>query len=352
MSNYYNVWDDVHKYNNECWCFLAIGGRNTGKTYGALKYCKEHNIKFVFVKRTIDDVNLLCGDNSNVEMDLSPFKPINRDCGYEVKARKISNKGIGGFWDCVEGEYTGSPIGYIIALSAVYKFKGFDMSDADVIIFDEFIPQFGERVNKREGELILDLYKTVDRDRTHRGRKPLLLIALANAVSLSNPLCNILEVVNDIALMSKNNDSLLLTRGVCIRLVKNNDDFMVIESNNPIYKTMQGTAWESASLNNNFAYEDLSHIGKIKMKNYIAIAKVMYKNYEWYIYKNGRRYYMTVSSSNKVKDTYALDIESEQKRFNINLRIKLLDACIDDRIVFEHYLMYDMVMNYTKYFTI
>ena len=41
-EKYYSIKSDVELYQNY-WCFVVVGGRNTGKTYGALKYMYENS---------------------------------------------------------------------------------------------------------------------------------------------------------------------------------------------------------------------------------------------------------------------------------------------------------------------
>jgi hypothetical protein len=126
---YYSIEDDL---NSEDWCYVVIGGRGTGKTYGALKYCFEKEIKFDFVKRTNDEVKVMCGGNT---VDLSPFKPINRDLLCDVRP-KLMSKGIGGFYKYLNGEINDLPIGYIFSMNAIGDIRGFDASDSDIMIFD------------------------------------------------------------------------------------------------------------------------------------------------------------------------------------------------------------------------
>ena len=59
---YYDIEDDLQEFN-DFWCYIVIGGRNTGKTYSCLKSCYKSKRKFVFIKRTMEDVNLLCHNN-------------------------------------------------------------------------------------------------------------------------------------------------------------------------------------------------------------------------------------------------------------------------------------------------
>lgn len=348
---YYDIRNDI---NDNIWCYVVIGGRSTGKTYGALKMCLDTNKKFVFLKRTIDDVKLLCnrGRLSEYEIDLSPFKPINRDTGTNIQSRLISDKGIGGFWKHDENNQPyGDAIGYILALSAVQKFKGFDLSECDYIIFDEFIPQPWERVSKKEGEQVMDLYKTVARDREIRGREPLKLLCLANAVSVSNPLCNILEITDDIAGMSATGEDLKIFDGILIRLL-HDEGFKEEEEKSIIYKRMAHTAWGQMALNNQFAYDDLTSIGSVNLKNYRCICRLKYKSDFWYIYRKGRYYYICKNKSNKYRNDYNLNIENDQKLFNIEERQDIRDSCIEGKVKFQSYTMYDVIMNYIKFFNV
>lgn len=133
--------------------------------------------------------------------DLSPFSPLNRDFGWNIYPFIISSKGLGAFYHGEVGEDgklhpVGKLLGWIVAVSAVSKFKGFSMHSADFMVFDEFIPKPWERVNKKEGDSVLDMYMTISRDRIKRGKPPLILLCLANATSLNNPMFNILDVTD------------------------------------------------------------------------------------------------------------------------------------------------------------
>ena len=132
---YYDIDNDIT--SDDYWCYIIIGGRNTGKTYGALKDCYLKNRRFVFGKRTMDDVDLLMsGDEFGA--DMSPYAPINRDKHTNIHPVKL-RPGFGAFYNFVDDKPEGKPVCYVFSLSAVHKFKGFDMSDCDYMIFDEFI---------------------------------------------------------------------------------------------------------------------------------------------------------------------------------------------------------------------
>ena len=143
MNNYYyyDIAADLKAFP-DCWAYIIVGGRNTGKTYGALCNCLDTKSKFSYLKRTIEDVEIICSGNSigskkNIYgFDLSPFKSINRDRNTNYKAYTIK-RGLGGFWHEGEEGAEGLPIGYILSLSAVQKIKGFDLSECDYLIFDD-----------------------------------------------------------------------------------------------------------------------------------------------------------------------------------------------------------------------
>lgn len=356
MSYYYNIEDDLNQYP-DAWCYLVIGGRNTGKTYSTLKFLYDNDIKFVFIKRTSEDVDLICAGgkkNNQYGVDLSPFKSLNRDLHSNVKAFSIF-KGLGAFWDCdEEDERIGLPIGYAVSLSAVSKVKGFDLSECDVMVFDEFIKQPWEKtLNRKEGESVLDLYKTIARDREHRGRSPLKLIALANATDISNPLMQTLEVVDTVADMQTYQQSIvnIVDRGIVIHMINDNQDFHEKEKESAIYKAMAGTQWAEMALNNNFGYNDFTNVNKINLKNYVPVCSIKYKQKYYYIYKKGNQYYMCL---NKHQDSefYDLNTENGQKLFYSQRDLDLRVACIEGRMLFQSYLMYDLIVNYKSYFKV
>ena len=359
-SYFYNVEDDLKKYP-DAWIYIVIGGRNTGKTYSSLKFCYENKKKFVFLKRTMDDVHLLCSGRGRLGsrqreygVDLSPFKSLNRDMHWNVNAFEIE-KGLGGFWEVDEdGEPEGDPIGYILALSGVSKFKGFDLSDCEIMIFDEFIPQPWERVQRKEGEQIMDLYKTISRAREHFDQTPLKVLALANATKVSNPLMNILEITDAVVQMQnvKLPEYYIAERGILIRSIIDNVAFKEKEKQSVIYKAMGNTAWGQMALENEFGYDDFSAVKKGCLKNMRCLLKLQYKNKDYYIYEGSGRWYMCRSKNTHPARTYDLNKENEQKDFYINDWIDVHLASIEGRVMFETYSMYDLIMNYKKFFTL
>lgn len=349
---YYNIMKDLEKYP-DCWCYIIYSARGPGKTYSTLKGGLDENIKHIYMKRTIDDVDLICTSDDDTT-DFSPYKPLNRDLGTNIKPKELK-KGIGAFYHC-DSELTpyGSPVSYILALSAVRKFKGFDMSECDWIVFDEFIPQLGERLNRHEGDQLLDFYMTVSRDREKRGRKPLKLILLANANEISTPVTNTLEVVDIMAEMEAAGQAELLDeeRGIYIHhLIE--DEYKVDISSTPIAKAMSKTSWGKMAFEGGFAFNDFSNVIKMSIKGMHPFIHIHYKTHDYYIYvrEYDGMYYMC-ESANKCDFDYDLNKENDQKRFYIEHQGDLRYECIDNRMKFLKYSMYDLIVNYKKFFTV
>lgn len=343
---YYNVEDDLKKYPN-AWCYIIIGGNSTGKTYSTLWHEYKNKRSFAFVKRTNDDVNILCA--SNKKIDLSPFKAINRDKGINVVCKKIT-KGIGAFYNKADDEIDGVPIGYAMSLNAVGSVKGFDVSEIKDVVFDEFIPQPWERVDRKEGDKTLVLYRTISRDREHRGNEPLRLICLANSTKIFNPLLEVLELVDVVTNMKINKDIYWYDRGIMIHLLDDMDDFKQQESRTSIMQAMKDTDWGQMALNNDFAYDDFSCIGHTSLKGYIPKYGFKYKKKTWYVYEKNTHVYITRSSA-KIK-IYDLSREVEQKAFYVDKVINLKNAMVDDRVLCCDYTCYNLILNYKKYFVI
>lgn len=49
---------------------------------------------------------------------------------------------------------------------------------------------------------------------------------------------------------------------------------------------------------------------------------------------------------------YNLDRENEQKKFWCDFVVDLREACVNEQFKFEKYSMYDLLMNYRKFFDV
>lgn len=349
---YYYLSRDLIKYP-DAWCYVVYSRRDVGKTYGALNLCREQNIPFLYIKRTNEDVDFICSKNTLLKVDPSPFFPINRDYGCNV-IPKLIKKGFGAFYNAdSEDNIKGAPIGLILSLNSVKKIKGYDASFCDLMIMDEFIPQPGERVSHKEGDLLLDCYMTVSRDRLERGRDPLKLILFANAEEICTPITNALEITDDIANMKDKTHYFNADRDILIHHITDKEIPLQEKAKKGIFKGMAGTAWFDKSYGGEFSNNDFSNVVNMPLKNMQGMIHIIYKRKDYYIYYHPIKsiYYMT-SSPCKCPYNYDLSKENDQKKFYIDFGITLRIALSESRFLFKLYSLYDLINHYKKYFDV
>lgn len=353
FDDYYHILTDLLLYPL-AWCFVVWSKRGPGKTYSVLWLCYYSNIRFIYMKRTNQDVDLILKDVKALDFDPSPYKALKRDKNIKVVGVKI-DEGLGAFYEADEEGQPAKLLCYVLSFNKIQQYKGFDFSDCEFIVFDEFIPQAGERVKRAEGSLLLDLYMTVSRDRLKRKRPSLKLILFANAEQISVPVTNELEIVDNMADLNASGLSHTYNekRKIMLHHITNDEVPISEEEKDGIYLGMEGTAWFEKSFNGSFANNDFSNVTKRSIKRSIPLIEVIHKTHNYYVYYNDEkdRYYMCCIPAN-CRYTYNLNRENEQKKFYIDFGIDLCEACIEERFKFEKYSMYDLIMNYRKFFNI
>lgn len=156
---------------------IIVGGRGTGKTFGALKYFIENNLTFFFMRRTQKQINLIC------KPEFSPFKKLNMKYGWDIRPESIGEGCYAWYKDGGE-----KPVGYSAALSTIKDIRGFSGDDVKVFLYDEFIPELHEKSLKGEAEAIFNAYETINRNRELEGEPPLIALFFANSNTISNSL--------------------------------------------------------------------------------------------------------------------------------------------------------------------
>ena len=354
-DGYYHFEDDLANYP-DAWCYAVWSRRGPGKTYSALWYAYQNNIPFIYMKRTDDDVDIITmRSDEAADFDPSPYVPINRDKGTNIKAVKI-HSGFGAFYNFnEEGHPYGPAVSYIISFNQIKKYKGFDFSKCLWICFDEFIPQAGELCRKSEGEKVLELYMTVSRDRQKRGKDPLKLVLFANAEEISTPITNELEIVDQMAELqfSRKTHTYLEDREILLHHITLDEVPLKKEEMKGIYKGMYGTAWHDKAFGGTFTHNDFSNVTKRTLKRSKGFIHLHHKTHDYYIYLNNENgmYYMTERPIRCMFD-FDLNRENEQKRFWMEYGVDLRFSCIEERMKFEKYTMYDLIMNYKKFFNV
>lgn len=271
---------------------FVVGGRATGKTYTSLQTVKEDSIKFMFMRRTQAQADLIN------KPEFSPFKAVNRDNGWNVLTKPIT-KYNSAFYDGEESE----PIGYTCALSTISNIRGFDAQEATLLIYDEFIPEEHERPLKNEGFAFLNAYETINRNRELKGFPPLQVLCLANSNNISNAIFLELGLVKKAENMQRKKQEIFIDRDRGIGI------FMLAESpiseqkaNTALYRLNPGSEFSQMSLSNSFSEVRKCNVVNRPLVEYKPIVTVG----EICIYShkhNGKLYVSTHESGTPVRFT-------------------------------------------------
>ena len=120
-----------------------------------------------------------------------------------------------------------------------------------------------------------------------------------------------------------------------------------------IYAGMYGTAWWAKSFEGGFAHNDFTNIAKRTLKRSKGYIHLHHKTHDSYIYLNTDTgmYYMT-STPTKCMFSFDLNRENEQKLFWSQYGVDLRYSCIEEKMKFEKYSMYDLIVNYKKFYAV
>lgn len=193
-----SIFYDIRKCKSDMPIKIIIGPRGCGKTYSVLDYMQEQSTeesKFIYMRRDGTEIDSCSSEYGN------PYKKLNTDKGYNIHPFQISK--FNGFG--IARDDDASVIGYGVALSTFASMRSQDFSDVDRIFFEEFIPEKHKRKIKGEGQALLNLYETVNRNRELVGERPVELIMCANGIDLANPILLELGATSLIGKMLMNN---------------------------------------------------------------------------------------------------------------------------------------------------
>ena len=307
---------------------FIVGARGIGKTYGALKYVLESGSRFILLRRTQSQTDLIN------KPEFTPFKPIDP----EITTKSLSKYNAAIMRD-------DEVLGYTAALSTISNMRGFDASDVDYLIYDEFIPEKHERPIKHEAAAFLNAYETINRNRELQKKKPVQVLALANSMDLANPLFLELGIITNIEkMLAKGNSNIYLDkeRGLLV-VICSGSPISKRKTETALYKLTKHNEFAKMALENAFAYEEIGIIKPQPLKEYIKLVTigeiVIYKH------KSDKKYYVSEHDSGG-DNSYGVG-ETELKRFQKKYYY-LWIAYLDYKIIFENYLCQVL---FEKYFS-
>ena len=302
---------------------FIIGGRGSGKTYGALKFVLDHHKKFMLLRRLQSQIDLVG------KPEFSPFKAVASDMEIEITVKSISKYNSA----FMHGDEV---LGYSAALSTISNLRGFDVSDVEMIIYDEFIPEPHEKPMRAEGTAFLNMYETVNRNRELKGADPVQLIALANSNDLANAIFIELGIVDKVQKMAERRQEILIDRdrGIGIFML----EFSPISNEKrktALYRLMAAeNDFTEMALNNSFSGNTIERVEGRNLKEFIPILKV--GELAIYKHKSKREYYVSTHASGAIREIGTGDLDL--KRFRTYYSY-LWECYLAGDMVFESYAL-------------
>lgn len=293
---------------------FIIGGRGIGKTYGAIDFIINSGAPFIYLRNTEAQLQECSSAFGN------PFKKWNADHDRNIIIKRQARHSM--IYDA--GSEDSQLIGYAVALSTFENMRGVDLSDVQIVLFDEFCEK--RTLSFNQFETFANFYETVNRNRELLGSEPLRVLLLSNAQKLNNPILAGYGVIPEIEKLIKtgaerfNNDIMFLDLP--------RSDVSEAKRGTVNYKATEGTQYYKEALDNIFAHDSFANVGKRPVAEYRPVCR-MDDFYIWQ-HKSNNRYYVCRSSSNRVPEFNSRDsLGLFLRRYGMALRIALADGKID-----------------------
>lgn len=312
---------------------FLVGGRGTGKTYTSLKVATEEHKLFMLMRRTQSQADLIS------KPEFSVFKPLNNDLGWDVQVESISR--YNAMYYIEDGDQK-TPVGYTCALSTISNMRGFDASDIQLIIYDEFIPEKHERLLKNEADAVFNAYETMNRNRELKGIAPIQLLCLANANDITNPIFESLNLIRIADRMQKGHADRWTDEKRGIQLIMlHRSPISRKKSQTALYNLTEGSEFAEMALQNDFNV-NRQHISPRPLSEYQPLCSIG----ELCIYRHKTRneLYITTHLSgvfNRSYTTSDTDLMHYQRIYRSHW-----DMYISGKISFEDVLSEKLFLKY------
>ena len=314
---------------------FVVGGRGTGKTYGALAHVRKQALdgkKFIYMRRTQDQVDKISQD------DFSPFKSIDELTGTITTVQKMAGKTFS-FIDAQSDK----TLGYCFALSTFAKMRGFDASDVSTLVFDEFIPEKHERPIKNEAEAFFNAVETINRNRELTGMEPLQCVLLSNANNMGNPLFLELGLVSRATkMLSKGVDTYRDEKRGLMLVIIQNSPISEAKKQTALYKLTEGSSFQKMAIDNDFDEKcsNLRHAPLKELRPLVGVGEITI-----YTHKSENWLYVSTHRTGS-PPTFSSSI-AELNRFRLQY-MWVWEAYMMRRVYFEEYLCELLLAKYLR----
>ena len=314
---------------------FVVGGRGTGKTYGALEYVRKQALdgkKFIYMRRTQDQVDKISQD------DFSPFKSVDELTGTITTVQKMAGKTFS-FIDAPSDK----TLGYCFALSTFAKMRGFDASDVSTLVFDEFIPEKHERQIKNEAEAFFNAVETINRNRELTGGEPLQCVLLSNANNMGNPLFLELGLVSRATkMLSKGVDTYRDEKRGLMLVIIQNSPISEAKKQTALYKLTAGSSFQKMAIDNDFDEQcsNLRHAPLKELRPLVGVGEIT-------IYTHKSENWLYVSTHRTGSPPTFSSSAADLNRFRLQY-MWVWEAYMMRRVYFEEYLCELLLSKYLR----
>lgn len=320
-----------------------VGARGTGKTFGALEYVLTRDLKFLYMRRTQAQLDLI------KRKEYSPFISINKVLGMNIEQFPVT-KYSSSIYDSEINEKgkvipKGDLLGLTAALSTFSNIRSFDASYIKVLIYDEFIGEAHERPIKEEANAFFNALETIGRNRELSGEEPLYTLMLANSNNISNPYFLSLKLVGVVEKMLKSGQEIHFVHSKGIMIINvNNSPISKLKAQTTLYRMTAGSDFFDMAINNDYTGMCRDAVKQEDLKQY----KIMYVLGELAIYKHKSQdqYYVCAHISGTPRKVFPANVNGLREFRTKNHKI-WMKYCIN-KVLFESYTQQILFEKYYK----
>lgn len=312
---------------------FIIGGRGTGKTYGALSWILDNlseDRPFLWVRRRQAQIDILKIPQHNI------FNKLNQDRGLEITQKSDRNA-----LHYIRDEKV---IGSAAALSTFANMRGFDLSSTAYIFYDEFVPEVEESGMKGEADKLWNLYETINRNRELEGKPAVKLVCMANSNDLANPYFMNLQIIPQLERMVQDGRSVYKDRrrGICV-IFLSDSPISEAKKDTALYRLTAGSSFAEMSLDNNFSYNDFNEIVDRDLIEYKPIVEI--GGITIYKHKSKALYYCTPQ---RIGSPESFGTSDREISAFLRKYWYLYNEYLDGRMEFKNYLAKNLLLRYNK----
>lgn len=306
-----NIWYNRSELlsNNGLFNF-TLGARGVGKTFDFKLWAVTSPNQTVWVRRYVEDIKSLCGDNGNKFMnDLITEGKIPEDTEYYMDNNMLYVNDVAKV--------------YFVGLSTARRLKSQSFPKVDKIIFDEFLEEETRTSAylKDEVNLFLGLYETINRLRTGEdGRKDVRVFFLANKTSFVNPYFSFWHITPFEKRFKKFKDGLIVVENYI------NEEFVKVKKETKFGKLIEGTEFGKFAIDNMAWHDDYAFVKKRSNKAR-AMCNVKYNDTIIGLWMDSDGLYCSFDNNPQLR-TFALKYEIKEDEEILNKKYFPMSAII------------------------